>query len=265
VFADSHCHLADEAFDGDLDAVVARAQAAGLSTALCVLDAGSDEEAVRAARLAALWPAVRFSVGVHPHQAGAYALRVGAAVEAVERALRARPGVCAIGEIGLDYHYDFAPPDVQRETLAAQVALAAERNLPVVIHARQAEADVVDVIREAGRGGVRGVFHCYTGDVATVGRVLDLGFWVGFGGILTFPGGQNVRDLLEYVPVDRVLIETDSPYLAPVPYRGQRNEPAWVVRVAERIGQVRGVGTEHVAAGTTRNFEDLFGVATTAP
>jgi TatD DNase family protein len=264
VFADSHCHLADEAFERDLDAVVARAREAGLSGVLCVLDAGSDEDAARAARLSALWPAVRFAVGVHPHQAGAYALRAGAAVEAVERALRAHPDACAIGEIGLDYHYDFAPADVQRDTLAAQVGLAADRGMPVVIHAREAEAEVVDIIGQVGGGRLRGVFHCYTGDVATMRRVLDLGFSVGFGGIVTFPGGQNVRDLLGYVPVDRVLIETDSPYLAPVQYRGQRNEPAWVVRVAERIGQVLGVDTAHVAERTRGNFDDLFGAANVA-
>jgi TatD DNase family protein len=261
VFADSHCHLADEAFASDLEAVVERARAAGLSSALCVLDAGSDEEAARASRISTLWPAVRFSVGVHPHQAAAYALRTETVVETVERALTARPDASAIGEVGLDYHYDFAPPDVQCEILAVQVGLAASRGLPLVIHARAAEGEVVDIIRQAGDGRARGVFHCYTGDVATVGRVLDLGFSVGFGGIVTFPGGQNVRDLLQYVPVDRVLIETDSPFLAPVPHRGQRNEPAWDVRVAERIAQVLGIGTEHVAARTTSNFEDLFGAA----
>ena len=261
MFVDSHCHLADETFDGDLDAVVERARAADVVRGLCVLDAGSVEEAARASRLAALWPGVCFTAGIHPHQAGAYAIRTAAITEAVEHALVARPDTRAIGEIGLDYHYDFAPADLQREVLALQAALALVRDLPVVIHAREAESEVVDVLQQVGGGRLRGVFHCYTGDVPTLRRVLDLGFHVGFGGIVTFPGGQNVRDLLAYVPLGRVLIETDSPFLAPVPHRGQRNEPAWVVRVAEAIGRAVGASTEEIGARTAANFDALFGGA----
>jgi TatD DNase family protein len=171
---------------------------------------------------------------------------------------QARPAVRAIGEIGLDYHYDFAPRDLQRELLALQVGIAAEHDRPVVIHAREAEQDVLDVLHAGPPGRVRGVFHCYTGDVTTVRQVLALGFYVGFGGIVTFPRGENVRDVLKTTPLDRMLIETDSPFLAPVPHRGKRNEPAWVAHVAKAVAKVIGVTRDEVAERTTTNFRELF-------
>jgi TatD DNase family protein len=258
VLVDSHCHLADDAFAADLSAVVERARSAGLESALCILDADSDEELARSSVLAEAWPTVRFAVGVHPHQAGTRAPKVVDLVGRVERAISGRTGVCAVGEIGLDFHYRFAPPDVQRDVLAAQVELASQRGLPVVIHAREAERDVLDVIRASARGPIRGVFHCYTGDVGAVRQVLDAGFHIGIGGIVTFRRGENVRGLLSVVPLDRVLIETDSPFLAPVPYRGKRNEPAWVARVAEAVAGVVSLDAAIVADRTTRNFHELF-------
>ena len=258
MLVDSHCHLADEVFAADLPAVVERARLAGVTSALCIVEAASVEERARAETVSSLWPEVRYACGVHPHQAGKVGDRVSAVVDLVERGLEALPGIRAIGEVGLDYHYDFAPREVQRGVLAAQIGLAATRRLPVVIHAREAEADVIELLRSEGRGRIRGVFHCYTGDVPTVARVLDLDFYVGFGGIVTFPRGQNVRDVLARVPLDRVLVETDSPFLAPVPYRGSRNEPAWVVRVAEAVGEVLGLTRSAVAERTTKNFGVLF-------
>jgi TatD DNase family protein len=254
---DSHCHLAGEEFAADLDAVIDRAKAADVSAALCILAAGDEAESRAAARLRRLWPAVRFSVGVHPHTAAT----PGApdeAVALVRRAATAEQAV-AIGEIGLDYHYDFSPRDVQRQVFEAQVALAVELDRPVVIHTREATDDTFDVLKATGGGNVRGVFHCFTGDVAMARRALDIGFYLSLSGIVTFPRAEELRRVAAMVPADRLLIETDAPYLAPVPYRGKRNEPAFVPRVAEVIATARGVDRAAIAEATTRNFAAFLG------
>lgn len=256
---DSHCHLADDAFAGDALAVIDRARAAGVAAALCVLDANSDAEMARAVPLRAAWPALHVAVGVHPHQAGRFDGRAEEAAGIVAARLAdAAIGAVAVGEIGLDYHYDFAPRAVQREVFAAQLALARTRDLPVIIHAREADEDVIDVIREAGHH--LGVFHCFTGDWALARRALDLGFHVSFAGIVTFPKAAALRDVARAVPDDRLLVETDSPYLAPIPHRGKRNEPAWVARVAEVVAEVRTTAAAEVSTLTGRNFLRLFGV-----
>jgi TatD DNase family protein len=255
---DSHCHLADEAFREDLDAVVARAREAGLVHALCILAAGDPSEAAQADRLTALWDDVRFAIGVHPHTASSFEGRARDVGAAVSAALDTRAAVRALGEIGLDYHYDFSPRPLQRDVFAAQIALARERGIPVVIHTREADADTVDVIRREGRGDLRGVFHCFTGSTSLARQALDLGFHVSFAGIVTFPKSADLRDTARLVPDDRLLIETDSPFLAPVPFRGTRNEPARVTRVAETLAEVRGVDTAALAAAATRNFVALF-------
>jgi TatD DNase family protein len=257
---DSHCHLADAVFEQDLPLVVARARAAGLTHALTILAAGDQEEARRAEALAALWDGVRFAVGVHPHQAHEWA-EPGRAAALVEAAFASNPRVRAVGEIGLDYHYDFSPRDVQQAVFAEQVALARRLGRPVIIHTREAEADTFDILERVGEGKVGGVFHCFTGDGEMARRALDLGFSLSFAGIITFPKGQNVRDAAAIVPDDRLLIETDSPYLAPIPLRGKRNEPAWVVRVAETLARVRGSNVAAVEAITTANLLRLCGEA----
>jgi TatD DNase family protein len=254
---DSHCHLADEVFVADLDAAVARARAAGLTGAFCILDAGSDEETARVPGVRAAWGAVRFATGIHPHQAGRYADAVDEAVRVVSSALDTNPDVRAIGEIGLDYHYDFAPRAVQQAVFAVQVDLAGARDLPIVIHTREADADTLAILRDAARPA-RGVFHCFTGDAALAQAALDLGFHVSFSGIVSFPKAQALRDIAAGVPADRLLVETDSPFLAPVPHRGKRNEPAWVARVLEVVASVRGVTPEVLATQTTANFTALF-------
>jgi len=253
---DSHCHLADEAFEADLDEVIARARTAGLAEALCILSAGDQAEAVRAQGVMAGWPAVRFATGVHPHSAGNFADRVEASVETT-RSHAAAFRACGIGEIGLDYHYDFAPRDVQRAVFAAQLAFARDQGLPVVIHTREATDDTFDILKEAG--GIQGVFHCFTGDVATARRALDIGFYVSYAGIVTFPKAADLRDTVKLVPSDRLLIETDSPYLAPVPHRGKRNEPAYVGRVLDSLAAVRGEPAADLGVQVTRNFVRLFG------
>ncbi len=255
---DSHCHIAGEEFDSDLEDVVRRALEADVTSALCVLSAGDAAETARAPTLRALWPAVRVAVGVHPHHAGSFAGRAAEAV-ALVRAEVARQGACAIGEIGLDYHYDFAPRDVQQEIFGAQIRLARELDLPIVVHTREATADTVRVIREAGLGAIRGVFHCFTGDAAMARAALDEGFCLSFAGIVTFPKAQPLREAARLVPADRLLCETDAPYLAPVPHRGKRNEPAYVARVVEALAEARGERREQVAEATTGTFVALFG------
>jgi TatD DNase family protein len=253
---DSHCHLADEAFEGDVDAVVARAREAGLTAALVILSAGDEAEAARARKVRDAWGAVRFAAGVHPHNAGAFAGRAAdAAAVVVEHGTPF--AACAVGEIGLDYHYDFAPRDVQREVFAAQVAIATERQRPVIIHTREATDDTFEILAQAP--GVRGVFHCFTGDAAMARRALDIGFYLSFSGIATFPKAESIREAARLVPGDRLLVETDSPYLAPVPFRGKRNEPAHVARVVEALASLRGTTPAALAEQTSLNVDALFG------
>jgi TatD DNase family protein len=255
---DSHCHLADDQFQADLPAVIARAQAAGLERALCILDSGVAEEAARVPQLRELWPALRFSTGIHPHHAGTYGETLDRVQPTIEAAVAANDAVLAIGEIGLDYHYDFSPRHVQREVFARAVDLARRLRLPVIIHTREADADTVDILKTAGQADIRGVFHCFTGDEALARAALDLGFFLSFSGIATFPRSESLRAIAKWVPADRLLIETDSPYLAPPPHRGKRNEPAWVARVAAVVGEARGEPAADLQARTTENFHALF-------
>jgi TatD DNase family protein len=255
---DSHCHLADEVFESDLELVIARAREAGLISALTILAADDEAEARRADRVAALWPAVRFAAGVHPHQAHK-CTAAGQASALIERALAQNPRVRAIGEIGLDYHYDFSPKDAQQAVFAEQIHVAIDRDLPIVIHTREADEDTFAILEREGGGRVRGVFHCFTGEVATAERAVALGFFVSFAGIVTFPRAQNVRDAVGVVPDAQLLAETDSPFLAPVPFRGKRNEPAWVTRVAEQLAEIRGSNRDAIARLVVANFSRLCG------
>ena len=255
---DSHCHLADEVFAPDLDAVIERARTAGLERALVILAAGDEQESAQAARVEALWPDARFAIGVHPHQAHAFADAPQRAADAVRAQFGATPAARAIGEIGLDYHYDFSPAGVQQQVFRAQVRLACDLDRPVVIHTREADADTLAILREEGGGRVRGVLHCFTGtpDLARAG--LELGFYISLAGILTFPKASELRETARGVPLDRLLAETDSPFLAPVPHRGKRNEPAQVALVVAALAALHGLDPADVAARTTANFHTLF-------
>jgi TatD DNase family protein len=255
---DSHCHLAGEEFAGDLEAVVARAQEAGVSRALVILAAEDDVEIGRAGRVEETWPSCRFAVGVHPHHAHLFAANPAAAAELVGRRLDELPSARAVGEIGLDYHYDFSPPEVQHEVFRQQLRLARARQLPVVIHTREAESDTLRILREEGHLELRGVFHCFTSDLDSAERALGTGFYLSLPGILTFPKAGALREVARTVPLDRLLVETDSPYLAPVPHRGKRNEPAFVARVAEQLAAERGVDRTTIDAALDRNFDALF-------
>jgi TatD DNase family protein len=256
---DSHCHLADETYDKDLAEVVERATAAGVTAALCIISADEPVEVERARQVAAAWPAVRFSAGVHPHRSGTYAGRSDEAARVAREAAEATRAV-AIGEIGLDYHYDFSPRDVQQAVFAAQIGAALETGRPVVIHTREASADTLEILKTAGRGELRGVMHCFSGTAEEAARALELGFHISFSGILTFPKAGALRDVARSVPDDRVLVETDAPFLAPVPHRGRRNEPAWVAATLETLASCRGVSRERMAETVARNFNSLFPV-----
>lgn len=255
---DSHCHLADDVFSADLDAVVARARSAGLERALIILEAGNAQEAAQAIRANELWPDIRVAVGVHPHAAHTFAADAASAARVVHEQIASTPFARAVGEIGLDYHYDFSPRPVQHEVFRAQIGVARDLDLPVIIHTREAEADTLAILEEAGGGALRGVLHCFTGTPALARAALDLGFYISFAGIVTFPKAGELRDTARLVPLDRLLIETDSPFLSPAPQRGGRNEPARVVLVAETLAQVTGHTVEELARATTANFHTLF-------
>jgi TatD DNase family protein len=255
---DSHCHLAGEEFAADLHQVVERARGAGLTGALVILAADDDGEFERARRIAGLWDAIRFAVGVHPHAAAKYSSDPTEAPRLVERRLAEEPLARAIGEIGLDYYYDFAPKQIQQHVFREQLRLARRRGLPIVIHTRDAADDTFQILAEESGASIGGVFHCFTGDVAMARRALDAGFHVSLAGIVTFPKALELKQVAALVPLDRLLIETDSPFLAPVPFRGTRNEPAHVIRVAEVIGELRGVAAAAIGEAARANFERLF-------
>jgi TatD DNase family protein len=255
---DSHCHLAGDEFTADLTEVVGRAKAAGLSGALVILGAEDAAELGRAAKVSETWDQVRFSIGVHPHQAGQFAADPAHAARQTNAALDAQPLSRAVGEIGLDYHYDFSPRDVQQQVFREQIQLAARLRLPIVIHTRDAEADTFRLLDEEGARDIGGVFHCFTGDREMAKRCLDIGFYVSLAGIVTFPRALELKEVAKMVPLDRLLIETDSPFLAPVPHRGKRNEPAHVARVAAVIAELRGTTTEAITSATDANHVRLF-------
>ena len=255
---DSHCHIAGEEFIADLPEVVARARAAGVARALVILAAEDDAEIARARTVLAAWPECRFAVGVHPHHAKTFESDPEGAAAIVAARLDTLPEARAIGEIGLDYHYDFSPRDVQDAVFRAQIRLAVIRDLPIVIHTREAEDDTVRIITEEGGGKVRGVFHCFTGDADAAARALGTGFLISIPGVATFPKAETLRQAAAGAPPDRLLVETDSPYLAPVPHRGKRNEPAFVARVVEQLAAVRGTTAAAIGEQTDRNFDRLF-------
>ncbi len=253
---DSHCHLDDEQFAGDRDAAIERARAAGVERMMAIGTGGGPPDLEVAIRLADQYPFIYATIGVHPHDAAKATPETFARMSELAR----HPKVLAIGEIGLDYHYDFSPRDVQRSVFAGQLDLAARARKPIVIHTREAWEDTLAMIREAGLPN-GGIMHCFTGGPREAEQALALGFHLSFGGILTFPKADIVRQAAAMTPGDRLLVETDAPYLAPVPHRGKRNEPAFMVETARRLADARGVTPGEIASLTTRNFDSLCGVA----
>lgn len=252
MLVDTHAHLDMKEYDPDREAVVLRAREAGVSRIVSIsTDAASARETVR---LAGKFEGVFASVGVHPHDAGK--IRPGDLEDILT--LAAHQKVVAWGEIGLDYHYDHSPRDVQREMFRQQAGLARKAGLPLIIHTREADADTLAVLREEKAGELGGVFHCFSGDENLARASLDMGFHISFSGIITFKKADVLRDVARLVPPDRLLVETDAPFLAPVPFRGKRNEPMHVSIVAARLAEVRGLPPEEIARITTENAAKLF-------
>ena len=255
---DSHCHIAGEEFAADLPAVVERARQAGVRRALVILAAEDDAEIARAATVRAAWPDCRFAVGVHPHRAHVFASDPAGAPARGARRRAEGPLVGAGGENGLDDQYQLKPPALHQPVFRVQLDLARARNLPVVIHTREADEDTLRMLHEAGQAGLTGVFHCFSGDAAAAARALATGFHLSIPGIVTFPKAVSLRDAVPAIPGDRLLVETDSPYLAPVPHRGKRNEPAHVAKVVETLSARLGTTVAALSEQTDANFDALF-------
>jgi TatD DNase family protein len=266
MFTDSHCHLENKRFDTDRDAVFTRAKDAGVTTLLAIGNGDGPGTGTLdcAIKLSQQYDWVYATVGIHPHEAE---LAKPADFDELEQLAR-DPKVIAWGEIGLDYFYDHSPRDVQQQVFVQQLELARTAKLPIIIHCRPSDNsenawdDVLRLIREHwASSGLGGVLHCFTGSVEHARAALDLGFVLSFAGNITYPKAQNIRDAAAVAPLDRIFIETDSPYLAPVPYRGKRNEPAFVVEAARKLGELRGFPVEEIGRQTTRNFHHFFGLA----
>ncbi|MEA5014745.1 MAG: TatD family hydrolase [Candidatus Limiplasma sp.] len=251
---DSHCHLEDERFAGDLEAVLERMAEHGVSR--CLL-AGSDMGTSR--RIAALTQERDMfygGVGVHPHEAKFFR---DEDLDQLRKWL-ALPRVVAVGEIGLDYYYDHSPRETQREVFAKQLRFAYEQGVAAIFHVRDAHGDMLDMLR-ASRGALpKGVLHCYSGSVESARLYLDMGFYLSFAGPVTFKNARNLLEVASFCPLDRLLVETDSPYLAPEPMRGKRNEPSFVRFVAQRVAQIKGMSVEELVAAATENTCRLFGI-----
>lgn len=255
-FIDSHAHLSAPEFDADRDAVIARAREGGVDLILDVALSDSEEGIQRAVALAERYDFLYLAIGVHPHDARRYTPEV----EHKLLRLSEHPKVIAWGEIGLDYHYDHSPRDVQREVFARQLRLARLRQLPVIVHTREAEEDTLTILRENGREkGRQGVMHCFTGSADFARRCLAEGFYISLSGIVTFKNADGLRQLARWIPIERMLIETDCPYLAPAPHRGRRNEPLYVREVARQIAEVRDLFPADIGRITSYNFRRMFG------
>jgi len=255
VYSDSHAHLTMEAFDADRDAVIARARDAGLAHIVTISSYVGDAD--RCAALAAGHGFIHFTAGVHPHDARHWDDTIAAGIRQAAR----HPKAVAIGEVGLDYHYDRSPRDRQRAVFREQIVMARELGLPIVIHTREAWDDTIRILQDERASEIGGVFHCFSGGVEEARRCLDLGFRLSFAGPVTFKNGAPIAAAAVFAPLDRILVETDSPYLSPHPHRGQRNEPERVRVVAAKVAALKGITPEAVGEATTQALRTAFRIA----
>ncbi len=252
---DSHAHLDDRKYDEDRQAVLARAREAGVET---IINIGYDlRSSAASVRLAHDYPFIYAAVGFHPSDSKGYTDE--AEVQLREWCLT-EPKVVAVGEIGLDFHWDNSPREVQREVFRRQIRLAKEVQKPIVVHDREAHGEIMDILRDEQAREVGGVLHCFSGSLEMAKLCLKMGFYISLAGPVTFTNAPKVREIAAQIPLDRLLIETDSPYLTPHPHRGQRNESAYVRLVAEAVAKARSLSIEEVAAATTANAKRLFGI-----
>ena len=255
---DSHAHVDVSDFDADRDAMLARAQSAGIGMMLAIGNGPEVEKLGAAVPYAEQHDWIFASAGIHPHEARH---ATDAHYEELDRLAR-HPRVIAWGEIGLDYHYDHSPRDIQARVFRRQLGQARAAKTPIVIHCREAWPDCLKILDEDWRSsGLGGIFHCYAGTIEEARRGMEMGFLVSFAGNVTYPKAQNLRDVARQIPLDRLLVETDSPFLAPLPHRGKRNEPAYVAEVARTIANVRDLATDEVARAAAENFRRFFGLA----
>jgi len=253
MLVDSHCHLDFPDFAPERDAVIGRAFAAGIGMMLTICTRLDQFDGVKA--IAESDPRIWCSVGAHPHEAADHATLIADRLVA----LAAHPRVVGIGETGLDFHYDLSPHDVQERVFRAHIAASQATGLPLIIHAREADSEIAAIL--AAEKPPPGVLHCFTGSRALAEAAVDLGFYISISGIVTFRNAEDLRAIVRDVPLDRLLVETDAPYLAPVPYRGKRNEPAFVTATAAAVAALKGIEAEELAAVTTANFFRLFAKA----
>ena len=252
---DSHCHLDSAEFHDDREAVIDRALAAGIEHMMAIGTGEGPPDLEAGIRMADQYPAFYATVGIHPHDAA----KAGSDDFKWLADLLAHPKVLSVGEIGLDYHYDFSPREVQKSAFIKQMEMAAQSKKPIVIHTREAWDDTMALIQQYWTPhGIGGIMHCFSGGPEEARRALDLGFYLSFGGIVTFPKALAVQEAAKMTPRDRILIETDAPYLAPVPKRGKRNEPALMVHTARKLAELRGDSYEDVCDATTENFRRLL-------
>jgi TatD DNase family protein len=251
---DSHCHLDFADFDADRTALLARAARAGVAAMITIGASPSPGASARAVELAGAHSEIYATVGVHPHDASAV---TDAVLEQLANLARA-PRVVGIGETGLDYHYDHSPRPAQQEAFCRFIALARQLKLPLVVHLRAADDDAAAILRQEGAGEIGGVIHCFSSDARAARAFLDLGFHLSYSGIVTFNRAGEVREAARITPADRLLVETDAPFLAPAPFRGRRNEPALVVQTAMALAEIRGEPIEKLAAATAANTRRLF-------
>jgi TatD DNase family protein len=254
ILVDSHCHLdyyKEE--DGERDAVVVRARAAGVATMVTIGTRISEFERVR--KIAERYDDVYCTVGIHPHEAASEpAVSIDRLVE-----LTRHPKVIGIGETGLDFYYDHSPRDRQAEVFRTHIVAAREAGLPLIVHSRNADVETAKLLEEgAAEGALRGLIHCFSTTRQLSGRATDIGFLISLSGILTFKNAVELREIAREIPIEQLLVETDAPYLAPIPHRGKRNEPAFVTHTADHLAELRGMAPAELAAATTANFFRLF-------